>query len=255
MKNLPWLISLALVATLATHARGEDEFEAHVYKGEQGKTLPYRLLTPANYDKAKHYPILLFLHGYGERGTDNKAQLKHCVDEFVKPGMREKYPCFVLVPQAPDAWIGIADADFQKPLPASRKPEEALMLAMETLDALAREYSIDSHRVYLSGASNGGYAVWWLLEHEHQRFAAAVPMCGGGDPSAISIAKSVPIWAFHGEKDPVVPVERSREMVAALKAAGGDPKFTEYPKGKHMDSADKAFKSQEMFEWMFEQKK
>jgi predicted peptidase len=248
MQRLLLLAVIAIAAPL--HA---DEFESRVFHGPGGKTLPYRLLKPANYSASKHYPILLFLHGFGEHGTDNKAQLKHCVGLFLKPEVREKYPCFVIVPQSPGVWLGIPD--FKKPRPFADSPAESLVLAVEALDSVRKQFSVDAHRLYVAGASNGGYATWYLLATQPKRWAAGVPMCGGGDPAHVAATKSVPIWAFHGEKDPTVPVQRSRELIAALKAAGGHPKFTEYPNVHHMEAADKAFKEPELLPWLFAQKR
>jgi len=216
--------------------------------------LPYRLLKPKDYDKSKHYPLVLFFHGFGERGTDNEKQLKHCVELFAKPEEREKYPCFVAVPQAPGPWLPIGDKDFLKPRPF-KGATEALELSVELKNQLAEEFSVDTNRIYISGASNGGYAVWFLLHAMPSVWAAAVPCCGGGDPSTIAVAKHVAIWAFHGDKDTTVPVARTKELIAALEAAGGHPKFTEYKDAHHMDAADRAYKEPELLPWLFEQKR
>ncbi len=216
--------------------------------------MPYRLLIPENYDKSKHYPLLLFFHGYGERGTDNKAQLKHDVGIFVKPEIRQKYPCFVLVPQAPSGWLGV-HIPCDKPIPAPKELPAPVALALEILNAVTKEYSVDKQRVYLSGASNGACAVWCLLERGPKIWAAAVPVCGAGDPTAIGPAHTVPIWAFSGEKDPTILPERSREMIAALKAAGGDPKYTELAGQGHGPAIAKAYTERELLPWMFAQKR
>ena len=173
---------------------------------------------------------------------------------FLKDEMREKFPCFVVVPQAPGPWLPIGDEDFAKPRPF-KYPTAALQLSVELKDKIVKDYSVEADRVYIAGASNGGYAVWYLLHEHPDAWAAAVPMCGGGNPSEIAVAKDVPIWAFHGAKDPTVPVERTKELIAALKAAGGHPKFTEYKDAHHMDAADRAFKEPELLPWLFAQKR
>jgi predicted peptidase len=224
------------------------------YKALQYKSMPYRLLIPEGYERSKHYPLVLFFHGYGERGTDNAKQLKHDVRLFVEPDIRRKHPCFVLVPQAPSGWLGVT-IPCEKPIPAPKNIPPAIALAIEILDAVEKEYSVDKRRVYLSGASNGACAVWLLLEHNSKRWAAAVPVSGAGDPGAIGAAHSVPIWDFHGDKDRTILVERSREMIAALKTAGGDPKYTEYAGVGHISAIDKAYTEPELLSWMFSQKR
>jgi predicted peptidase len=237
----------------STEARLE-EYEAHTFHGKGGKTLPYRLLKPRNYDKTQSYPLVLFLHGFGEKGTDNAAPLKESnVKFFVKPEVRDSYPCFVLVPQSPNVWVSVPN--FNEPQKLTPKPTEPLALALEALEHVMKEFSVDPSRLYLSGRSNGGYGVWDLLEREPRRWAAAVPMCGGGDPTRVGVAKDVPIWAFHGDKDPTVPVARTREMIAALQAAGGNPKYTEYPGLNHSQAPDKAYTDKELPPWLFAQKR
>ncbi len=224
------------------------------YKALKHKSMPYRLLIPENYEKSKSYPLVLFFHGYGERGTDNLKQLKYDVGLFVKPDVRQKYPCFVVAPQAPDAWIPV-HTPCEKPVVAPKDVPSPIATALEILNAVEKQYSVDKHRVYLSGASNGACAVWYLLERDSKRWAAAVPVCGAGDPSLIGAARHVPIWAFHGEKDRTILVERSREMIEALKAAGGTPKFTEYPRLDHAPTIKKSYTDHELLPWMFEQKR
>lgn len=144
-------------------------------------SLPYRLLKPDGYDKdsKERFPLVVFLHGIGERGSDNSKQLKNGVEAFV-------------------------------------------------IEALCNEYRIDIDRIYLTGVSQGGYGTWDRISRKSELFAAAIPVCGGGDPAQAEKLAKLPIWAFHGDKDPLVPVGRSRDMVAAVKKAGGRPVYTEY---------------------------
>jgi lysophospholipase L1-like esterase/dienelactone hydrolase len=243
---------LALLAPLM--CLRADDYEARVFAGANGTKLPYRLLSPLHYDKTQKYPLVIFLHGAGERGDDNAAQIKHGAPVFAKPENREKYPAFVFAPQCPkdQTWSAVkgwTDAEaFQS------EPKPAMQLVLEAIEALAKEFSLDPNRLYVTGLSMGGYGTWDLLSREFDAIAAAAPVCGGGDPSKITDAKNIAIWAFHGMEDPTVPVARSREMIAALKAAGGAPLYSEYPYLKH-DSWTTAYGEPELLAWMFAQRR
>ncbi|MEQ1861335.1 MAG: GDSL-type esterase/lipase family protein [Chthoniobacteraceae bacterium] len=243
---------LALLASFAC-LRAAD-YETRVFTAPDGAKLPYRLLVPANYDKAKQYPLVVFLHGAGERGDDNVAQLRHGAPLFAKPEVREKYPAFVFAPQCPkdQTWSAVkgwTDAESFQP-----EPKPAMKLALGAIDALAKEFSIDADRLYITGLSMGGYGSWDLLCRIPQRIAAALPVCGGGDSTKIAVAKGVAVWAFHGMEDTPVPVARSRELIAALQAAGGAPLYSEYPYVKH-DSWTNAYGEPELLAWMFAQRR
>jgi lysophospholipase L1-like esterase/poly(3-hydroxybutyrate) depolymerase len=249
------LFFFALIAGLVTAlpTRAAEEYEARTYTDQGGRTLGYRLLIPRNYDKQTKYPFVLFLHGAGERGDDNAAQLKYGTGLFLKPQVREKFPCFVLAPQCPreQKWT---DIDWQKggALPAAAS--EPTRLTLEVLEKLTKEFSIDQNRLYVSGLSMGGYGTWDHICRSPERWAAAVPICGGGDPRSVARAKAVPAWAFHGDADPAVPVARTREMVAALRAAQGHVYYSEYPGVKH-DSWINAYEEPELLPWLFAQKR
>lgn len=233
-----------------------DLLEKHEFPDPQqtGPALPYRLLKPQNYDPNVKYPLVLFLHGAGERGTDNEKQLVHGVREFVKPENREKYPCFLVAPQCPDAaqWVSVPwDADAHD-MPA--EPSRPLRLALALVDALQREYSIDADRLLITGLSMGGYGTWDAISRHPDKFAAAVPVCGGGDLAQAQRIAQVPLWAFHGADDTVVKPQRSRGMIAAVKEAGGQPKYSELAGVGH-DSWNPAYASDEMMAWLFAQKR
>jgi lysophospholipase L1-like esterase/dienelactone hydrolase len=243
---------LALVA--AANLLRADDYETRVFTAPDGATLPYRLLTPLNYDKAQKYPLVVFLHGAGERGTDNAAQFTHGAPLFAKPEVREKYPAFVFAPQCPKEETWSAVKQWTEAEPFSAEPKPAMKLALGAIDALEKEFSIDPDRLYVTGLSMGGYGTWDLLCRIPDRIAAAAPVCGGADVSRIAIAKNVAIWAFHGMEDPTVPVARSRELIAALQAAGGAPLYSEYPYVKH-DSWTIAYDEPELLAWLFAQRR
>ena len=246
-------LGLFLVLCLMTLVVRADELplEKRVYKDEAGKSIPYRLLKPVNYDAGEKYPLVLFLHGAGERGTDNEAQLVHGVKAFVERA--EKYPCFLVAPQCPNnaKWVDVDWSGDKHTLPETMS--EPLRLSLEALDALSKEFSIDPQRIYVTGLSMGGYGTLDAVSRRPNYFAAAVPTCGGGDEAQAKRVHHVPMWFFHGAKDTAVKPERSRNMVAALKAAGGKPKYTEYPNEGH-GSWVPAYKDDEMVAWLFAQK-
>jgi predicted peptidase len=216
--------------------------------------LPYRLMKPQGYDKKKTYPLVVFLHGSGERGIDNNRQLVHGVAEFAKAAARKKYPCFLIAPQCPanQMWV---DVDWSaKKHKISKEPSRSGKLVLGLIDEMKKEFSIDPKRIYLTGLSMGGYGTWDLLARKPALFAAGVPICGGGDEKTGKTLAKIPIWVFHGDKDNAVNVERSREMVAAIKKAGGKPKYTEY-KGVGHNSWTRAYNDPALMKWLFKQKR
>lgn len=257
--NLPlFLFGLTLAAwiSLLPMARAAD-YDARTYEDASGKKLQYRLLSPAGYDSPanaeKRYPLVLFLHGAGERGDDNKAQLVHGCKEFLKAENRKKYPCFVLAPQCPkdEKW---ADVDWSSNSHTITKaPAESMRMTIEVLAKLQKEFRIDKSRLYLTGLSMGGYGTWDLLARKPKMFAAAIPICGGADESTAPKISHIPIWVFHGDKDTAVKVERSRRMVEALQKAGGSPCYTEYAGVGH-DSWTRTYASGLVLDWLFAQR-
>jgi lysophospholipase L1-like esterase len=129
-----------------------------------------------------------------------------------------------------------------------------MRLALGALEAIAKEFSVDPNRLYITGLSMGGYGTWDAITRTPQKWAAAVPICGGGDASRIASAKNVPVWAFHGINDQAVPVERTRELIATLKAAGSTPLYSEYPYVAH-DSWTFAYGEPELLPWLFAQRR
>jgi len=228
-----------------------DEYEARTYTTPEGATLPYRLLQPKEH-KTK-VPLVLFLHGAGERGNDNASQLRHGAPLFLKPEIRDRFPCYVAAPQCPaeQKWV---DVDWGKDsVTQPAQPSAPMSLVLGLLDALPKEFSdIDTDRIYVTGLSMGGFGTWDLITRFPQRFAAAAPICGGGDPEKAAAIAQVPVWTFHGGSDPTVKVELTRKMVAAIQAAGGQPLYTEYPRIGH-DSWTNAYQEPELLSWMFAQ--
>ena len=143
--------------------------------------MPYRLLKPERVEPGKKYPLVLALHGWGERGSDNQKQLKNFGPLFLKPGVRKRYPCFVLLPQAHGSWV--QNPVFDKPIRLTKSPVVSLAMAHEIVKAVMKQHPVDADRLYLMGYSNGACGVWELLEREPNAWAAAAPMAGAGDPA------------------------------------------------------------------------
>jgi predicted peptidase len=231
-------------------------FESRQYRSAEGQTLPYRLFTPNGYDPEKQYPLIVFLHGASARGSDNERQLggpgQWGTATWTREEIQQSYPAFVLAPQAnrhDSQWVRQWRAN---PLrgPADKEPLE---LVIELIDELGLEFAIDPDRLYMTGLSMGGFGTWIAISRYPDLFAAAIPICGGGDPTALDQTKTK-VWAFHGTADRAVPPHRSREMVEALRRAGADPRYTEYPKVAH-DAWVYAYQEPELASWLFTQRR
>jgi predicted peptidase len=250
MRKFAFGLSLILsLAALAVAQKREDILVAKVYKSSQGRSMPYRLYVPENYDKQKKYPLVLYLHGGGGRGDDNRKQIEggngYLVDLLVSRSTQAKYPSIVVVPQSPgEGWVGFD----------SITPTSYLNLVLDLIKDLDSSYSIDTDRRYVLGQSMGGFGTFAILTMQPNMFAAAVPLCGGSDESKAAQIAHVPLWAFHGELDQAVSVARSRNMIAALTKAGGKPKYTEY-KGEGHTIWTRVVMEPELLPWMFSQKR
>jgi predicted peptidase len=199
-------------------------------------TLKYLLYLPEDYEKQASWPLVLFLHGSGERGDDLQLVKKHGPPKLIAAG--RKFPFIVVSPQAP------------KSKGRGWEPFELTAL----LDDVSEHYKVDADRVYVTGLSMGGYGAWSLAAYTPDRFAAIVPICGGGDPALARRLAKLPIWVFHGAKDPVVPLERSEVMVEALKKRESDVKFTVYPEALH-DSWTETYENPQLYEWLLKQRR
>ncbi|XZE53233.1 prolyl oligopeptidase family serine peptidase [Planctomycetaceae bacterium SH139] len=219
--------------------------------------LNYRLYQPpvkAGEDSATPYPLVLFLHGAGERGVDNEAQLKHGVSEFMR--RQGEYPCFLVVPQCPtqQRWVERNWSEATGEDTFEEAPSAPMELALAVVEELVKQKRVDPKRLYVTGLSMGGYGTWYAAGFKGSPFAAAAPICGGGDPLWAERYRELPLWAFHGDADGAVPVARSREMIAAIKQAGGQPKYTEYPGVGH-DSWTRTYQDDAFHQWLFSQAK
>ncbi len=236
----PFVAGCLALALIGGTARAEDKvahgFVDRVHKDSSGTEHKYVLFVP--HDKGdKEYPLILFLHGAGERAGGTKAPVDVGIGTAIKKLGEKEFDFFVLIPRCdanPRNWM-------------ANGPDAARALAM--LDDVQKAYKIDAKRLYLTGLSMGGFGTWSLAAKYPDKWAAIVPICGGGDPKAADKIKHIPCWCFHGDQDTAVKVERSRDMIKALKAAGSQPKYTEYAGVGH-NSWDRAYQTPELYAWL-----
>lgn len=203
-------------------------------KSEVRVEMGYLLYLPSDYEKKDAWPLLLFLHGAGERGNDLELVKKHGPPKLIDAG--KDFPMVVVSPQCPDD-------QWWEPVSLSA-----------LLDEITAKHRIDKERIYVTGLSMGGFGTWALAAHTPHRFAAVAPICGGGEPITARRIKQIPAWVFHGAKDEVVPLDRSEQMVKALQANGGNVKMTVYPEAGH-DSWTATYDNPQFVEWLLAQKR
>jgi predicted peptidase len=257
-RRLMLLAVCALLGSSSLWARQQDTGFLNRTVVSDGATYKYQVFVPSNWNKKMKWPVILFLHGYGEEGEDGMVQTQVGLATAIRKHV-ERFPALVVIPQCRirDWWTN----------PAMEAQ------ALKALDQTMKELKGDPDRVYLTGLSMGGYGTWAIGSQNPGRFAALVPICGGvrlppghdipnahdTDSSAdpyTAVAQKIgktPVWVFHGGDDPTVPVTESRQMVAALKSAGGNVRYTEYPGVKH-ESWDNAYAEPELFPWLLAQK-
>jgi predicted peptidase len=247
-------LGFARSAEYALAATDKDGFETRTYQSAGENALAYLLLRPADYQpkSGKKYPLLVFLHGAGERGVDNRAQLRHGKDFLLAAA--KQHECFVVAPQCPTKarWVEVDWTTKSHLMP--EKPSVPMGLLLELLPKIRGEFVIDPDRIYVMGLSMGGYGTWDILHRCPDVFAAAVPICGGADVTKAEPIARLPVWAFHGAKDTLVPTSRSRDMIEAMRKAGGSPRYTELPGVGH-DAWVAAFANADLPNWLFAQRR
>ena len=248
MKSNSFILLSAITFATSSMAYTQSlSSEAGVYQ-----TLPYRIYVPAHLDTTEKVPLILFLHGAGERGNDNTAQLIHGVSNLVDYSIRTNQPFVLLAPQCPagSQWVNVPWNAAQHTMPPT--PSESLKLALDLVRQTMDTQPVDPHRIYVTGLSMGGFGTWDCIQRNPDIFAAAVPVCGGGDIALAAKIKNVPVWVFHGDQDPVVSPQRSRDMVNAIRQAGGWPRYTEYAGVGH-DAWTATYDNDEVWDWLLAQ--
>ncbi len=216
----------------------------------------YRLMKPAKQEPGQKYPLVIFLHGAGERGSDNVKQLTYFPTQMAQLSYREQFPCFVLAPQCRDnhRWMNF-DWNIPEDPKMEKSPSEQIQTVILMIETTLKNEDIDPDRVYLTGLSMGGFGSFDLGIRHPDWFAAIAPICGAADPAKISAIKDVPVWIVHGGDDTTVRPDRSRSAVKALKEAGGHPTYVELPGVGH-NSWTPAYEDKDgLVPWMFRQRR
>lgn len=224
-------------------------YEKHV--NTAGDSLPYRQLI-SDYDTNSKYPLVIFLHGAGERGNDNEAQLKWGVMNFASSQVMKMHRPIVIAPQCPKGqkWANYSydNVSFQS------SPTKPMKLLLELIQQTIKKYPVDTNRIYITGLSMGGFGTFDAITRNPDLFAAAIPVCGGGDTSKAKVISEIPLWIFHGALDSTINPMLSQKMVAALTKVGANPGFTQYPEVGHF-SWIAAYSDTMMIDWLFRQQK
>lgn len=247
------MLSALVMTALSAGPALPPEVSVRTHAGPGGEPYRHLLVRPADEKPGETYPLVVFLHGAGERGDDPSVLLKNFFPQMLSEEYRRRFPCFILAPQCPaeqrwgsfDWKTGEDDGELQAPLAG----------AMGLVDAALKELPIDRDRVYLTGLSMGGFGTWEWAARRPDLWAAAAPVCGGGTAEQATAAAALPLWVAHGAADPLVKVGRGREMVAAAVEAGGNPIYVEYPFIGH-DSWTPAYGTPDgLPAWLFRQRK
>lgn len=272
MKNLIFLAALAFSAACAAAApaaqktvtpaerraralqRPAAQMTVERAFEQNGDWLLYRWHAPQTLAPGKTYPLVVFFHGAGERGADNLAQLVHGADEILSYAQKTGEDIFFIAGQVPshEQWVDTPWSQTSHTMPAS--PSPAMRLALALVERTLRDFPVDPARVYVTGISMGGYGTWDAVQRRPDLFAAALPICGGGDVACAARIKDVPIWCFHGDQDGAVPTSRSRDMFRAVKAAGGNIQYREYPGVGH-NCWTRTYGDETVLKWLFSQRK
>ena len=255
--HLKFIFSLLFIVSLVNLSAQEKEHYSEELHINNEDTLRYRMLLPKNFDTSKQYPLVLFLHGAGERGEDNIKQLAQGSKMFLNETVRDSFPAIVIFPQCSqnDYWSKLEADRSTRPISFKYKydepPTTAMTSVINLMETLVEKPYVNTDQVYVMGLSMGGMGTFEIIYRKPEMFAAAIPICGGGDPESVTAyAKTIALWVFHGAKDDVVDPNLSVSMVSAILKAGGLPKFTLYDFANH-NSWDPAFAEPELLKWLF----
>lgn len=279
-----YLLSFILFMTLAGTARPAEVTAEQAdalltrltFTASNGLAMPYRLFRPADLAPGERVPLLVFLHGRGDRGTDNRPSMFNRLplfvgsDSILSAEMQMRHRCIVLVPQCSDKtineewakWVGNTPQtpwngldQEQGGYVQSEQPSESGAAFLELVESMLASEPVDRQRVYLTGISMGGFGAWEFAMRRPNLWAALVPMAGYSDQSKVGSVTHIPTWIFHGGADRSNPVQGSRNMYRLLNAAGADVRYTEYPRTGHSPAFGKAWREPDLLPWLFAQQK
>lgn len=246
-------MSILFALTLIPVAYPKDKIVKKSYVDKEGRTTPYSLILPENYNSKLQYPLILFLHGGGERGGDNQAQLKYVSNLFLEKEFRKNTPCIVLLPQCPDGeyWVNVDRINWK--FDDKQSEYGRLNSVVGLVQSLIDAGKVMPDQIYGIGMSMGGMAVLNLVQNYPDMLKAAISVCGATNLESLKTAEvKTPVWLLHGDSDPVVPAYFSREAYAIMKDKNDNCRYTEYQKTMH-DSWSKAFAEPDFLSWLFEQ--
>lgn len=252
---MKWVCFYLFVLILSAHAQFsvEELLQPCVYTNETGEVFPYRLHAPQFAKPNQRYPLIVFLHGSGECGTNNSSQIKVGLPTLMAKLIKRPEPVMVLASQCQvgNWWVKrlARDEDYA----ASAEPTPSMEVVLTIVDYLMATRQADPNRIYITGLSLGGFGTWDAIQRAPTLFAAAIPICGGGDIRRVQPIKQLPIWVFHGDADQNVNVGCSQRMVESLKLAGSrEVRYTEYAGAAH-NVWDRTFANDEVIDWLFSQ--
>ena len=259
-KKIVSVLAVIGAMTVASAVAGEKIPAAEltvplVYTNAQGATIPYRFAAPKAVEAGKKYPLVILFHGAGERGANNVSQLVHGATDLLNYMREKKIEGYFIAGQCPSGkqWVDTPWTQLSHTMP--EKPSESMALMIELIEKTMKELPVDRDQMLVTGISMGGYGTWDIVQRHPDWFAAAMPCCGGGDATLAWKIRDVPIWAFHGDKDTVVPFKRSRDMVAALWAVNGKIRYREYPGVGHGCWGPTYADWDNVLSWFFAQRK
>jgi predicted peptidase len=255
LQSISFLLISLLVVNIQFVFSQSSRFSTGKYGNDKGDTLKYRMLFP-DADTLRKYPLVIFLHGSGERGSDNEAQLKWGVMNFATDQNMIMHPAIVIAPQCPEkiGWSNFSRGKTSSDMRLLPEPSKPMELLIGLIHQIMKTMPVDSNRIYITGLSMGGFGTYDAIERYPGLFAAAVPVCGGGDVSKVSVIAHLPIWIFQGAEDPAVNPSYALDMLEALTKAGAHPGLTQYPEVGHFSWLG-AYSDPLMMEWLFRQHK
>ena len=269
-KKLLFILVMALtlsigapaVASAASFPDVQTIFDKKVFEASDGYKLNYRIYLPEDYSADKEYPLLLFFHGAGEKGNDNESQLKTGVQNMFSYSIGKVADSIVIAPQCPlldpdtAKWVNVPNwVDGCNYSTDEIAESQQMKAVVELLDHIRENYSTDESRWYVTGLSMGGFATWDMIVRHPELWAAAVPVCGGGDYRKAEVIKDMPIWTFHGDQDPTVPYTGTEKIVESLKAAGSTTIKYNKLEGQRHDIWSGVYANTIMWNWMYSQQK
>lgn len=255
------LLGLLLVIVSSNTIAQDLELYKEKFFIQNSDTLKYRIMYPKDFSEDKNYPLVLFLHGAGERGSDNTSQLIHGSNFFANDENMETFPAIVIFPQCSkdDYWVNATVDRTTMPITLTfsngGEPTKALYLVMQLLDGMIAKSFVNQNQIYVGGLSMGGMGTYEILSRKPDMFAAAFAICGGGNlEAAEKYATKTELWIFHGANDDVVNPQLSIDMVSTVLSYGGKPNFTLYGKDNH-NSWDSTFAEPQLLPWLFSKSK